>query len=177
MIRLAVGLFLIAIPVLELALLIKIGQAIGVWATVALVVAAAFTGILIISRQSFSVLRQSLEAMNEGRPPVIPVLDGLFLIAAGVLLLTPGLITDALALPLLIPPVRRAVAHWSVGRLLKWRMDFEAEDAAGATSRHAPDAGAWGKGPIIEGEFERVGDAPKQPRYRNGATPPTQDQA
>jgi len=110
MIRLVVGLALIAVPVLELALLIKIGQWIGVWATAALVVATAFTGILIISQQSFTVMRRTLEAVSEGRPPVVQVLDGLFLTIAGALFLTPGLLTDVLALLLLVPPIRRAVA-------------------------------------------------------------------
>ena len=64
MIRLVVGLVLIAVPVLELALLIKIGQWIGVWATAALVVTTAFTGILIISQQSFTVMRRTLEAVS-----------------------------------------------------------------------------------------------------------------
>ena len=85
------GLFLIVVPVLELALLVKTGQVIGVWPTLALVVTAAFTGHSIISRQSFTVLRQTLEAMSEGRPPVAQVLDGLFLMLAGALFLTPGL--------------------------------------------------------------------------------------
>jgi UPF0716 protein FxsA len=172
MIRLVVGLFLIVVPVLELAVLIKIGQWIGVWATVALVVITAFTGILIISQQSFTVLRRTLEAVSEGRPPVAQVLDGLFLMTAGALLLTPGLITDALALLLLVPPIRHAVARWSVGQLLR-HAPVDADDQpphASAERRRGPAPDR--EGPVIEGEFERLDETSTGSRRGNGASHP-----
>ena len=173
MIRLVVGLFLIMVPVLELAVLIKIGQWIGVWATVALVVITAFTGILIISQQSFTVLRRTLEAVSEGRPPVAQVLDGLFLMAAGALLLTPGLITDVLALLLLVPPIRRAVARWSMGQLLRHAPVDADEDYQPPRERPEDQrrAGPTQDGPVIEGEFERLGETSTGPRRGNGASP------
>jgi UPF0716 protein FxsA len=161
MLPLAVGLVFIAVPVLELALLIEIGRSIGVWATVALVLATALAGALIISRQSLAVVRQALEAASEGRPPVAPVLDGLFLMLAGALLLTPGLITDAVALLLLVPPLRRAVAFWCVRRLVdSGRVHVEVH-----TGTAGPDGPSrrGGAGPVIEGEFERVDEAPAGP--------------
>ena len=173
MIRLVVGLVLIAVPVLELALLIKIGQWIGVWQTVALVVTTAFTGILIISQQSFTVMRRTLEAVSEGRPPVVQVLDSLFLMVAGALFLTPGLMTDALALLLLVPPIRRAVARWTIGQLLQHRpADIDADGRRahdGREERHQPAAAR--EGPVIEGEFERLGETPTVARRSNGASP------
>jgi len=174
MVRLAIGLIFIVVPVLELALLIKIGQSVGVWPTVALVVSTALTGALIISQQSFTVLRRTLEAMSEGRPPVAPVLDGLFLMLAGALLLTPGLITDVFALLLLVPPVRRAIARWSVRRLMRSaRVRVEVYDD---TSRTGPErsqraSAKAGEGPVIEGEFERLGEGEAEPRRDNGPGP------
>ncbi len=155
MIRLVVGLLLIALPVAELAVLIKTGQIIGVWATVALVIGMAAAGMLLLSRQSFNVFRQSLEAMGEGRPPVAHVMDGLFLVLAGFLLLLPGLISDVAALILLIPPVRRVIAEWTLRRIIA---THPLEDEAGGRPgdqdpRRGPDAGG---GPIIEGEYHRV---------------------
>jgi UPF0716 protein FxsA len=174
MIRLVVGLFLIVVPVLELAVLIKIGQWIGVWATAGLVVITAFTGILIISQQSFTVLRRTLEAVSEGRPPVAQVLDGLFLMTAGALLLTPGLITDVLALILLVPPIRHAVARWSIGQLLRHApVDADTDDQpprAGAEQQHRPETAR--EGPVIEGEFERLGETSTGSRRGNGASHP-----
>jgi UPF0716 protein FxsA len=167
MLRLAVGLAFIVVPVLELALLIKTGQVIGVWATVGLVVTTAFTGALIVSRQSLSVLRRTLEAVAEGRLPVAPVLDGLFLLIAGALLLTPGLVTDAVALLLLVPAVRRAVARASlrwVLRRARLRVEvYGAQPAPEAPQRPPPGTG---DGPIIEGDFERLGEVPPRPRRR-----------
>jgi len=166
MLRLVIGLVFIMVPVLELALLIKTGQVIGVGATVALVVTTALTGAFIISRQSSTVLRQTLEAMSEGRPPVAPVLDGLFLLVAGALLLTPGLLTDLVALLLLVPPLRRAVARWSVRWLMRGaRVRVKVYRGAGEAPRQA--AADPGEGPIIEGEFERLGEG--STRGRGGA--------
>jgi UPF0716 protein FxsA len=168
MIRLVVGLFLIVVPVLELVLLIKVGQWLGAWQTVALVVAMAFTGLWIISRQSFTVLRQSLEALSEGRPPVTQVLDGLFLMLAGALFLMPGFITDALAILLLIPPARRAIARWGVAAVLAHAPpDLEEEWGAGRRAEWRREQGNQ-EGPIIEGEFERIGESSK-PSRSNGA--------
>lgn len=174
MLRLAVGLAFIVVPVLELALLIKTGQVIGVWATVALVLTTAFTGALIISRQSLSVLSRTLEAVAEGQPPVAPVLDGLFLLVAGALLLTPGLMTDAVALLLLVPPVRRTIARATVRWLLR-RAHVHVE-VYRADADRTPDAPrrppGIGGGPIIEGEFERMDEKAPQPRRNSRRAPP-----
>jgi UPF0716 protein FxsA len=170
--RLAVGLAFIVVPVLELALLIKTGQVIGVWATVALVVTTALTGAMIISRQSLSVLRRTLQAASEGRPPVAPVLDGLFLLVAGALLLTPGLLTDAVALALLVPPVRRAVARAGVRWLLRGaqvRVKVYRGQTASGPPRGRP--GADDDGPVIEGEFRRLDEDPAQPRPSRPSQP------
>ena len=70
MARLLLGLALIALPVLELALLIKTGQVVGIWATLALLVLAALLGAVIMSRQGISVARRTREALALGKPPV-----------------------------------------------------------------------------------------------------------
>jgi UPF0716 protein FxsA len=161
MLRLAIGLVFIVVPMLELLLLIEIGQEIGTLPTVALVIGTALTGAFIISRQSLAVVSRTLEALSHGRPPLEPVLDGLFLLVAGALLLTPGLITDLFALLLLIPPVRRVVArgamHWALRRTKVHMETF--------TVRSEPDG--WrpptDDGSVIEGEFERIDERPSRP--------------
>ena len=172
MARLIVGLILIVLPVAELVLLIKVGQWIGPWRTVGLVVITAFTGLLIISQQSLTVFRQSLEAMSQGRPPVAQVLDGLFLVVAGLLLLMPGFISDAMAVVLLVPPLRRAIGHWGIGSMLAHanvRGDEEVRNPRPG-AREAWDGGIH-DGPIIDGEFERLGERTPQQQRRNGARP------
>jgi UPF0716 protein FxsA len=172
MLRLAVGLAFIVVPVLDLVVLIKIGQVIGGWATATLVVATALTGALIISRQSLSVLRRTLEAVAAGEPPVAPVLDGLFLMVAGALLLTPGLVTDVAALLLLVPPIRRAIAgavvHWLLRRAnLHIEIHGAGPDGRRGARRRPP---GMGEGPVIEGEFERMDET--TPSRRNDRRPP-----
>ena len=180
LLRLAVGLVFIVVPVLELMLLIKIGQGIGALATAALVLSTALTGAYIISRQSLAVVTRTIEAASEGRPPVGPVLDGLFLMVAGALLLTPGLLTNVVALALLVPPVRRAVARAAVRwvlrradvRLATYTRGAEQEpprpSGVGQGSGQGGGQGGLGAGlgdgPIIDGEFERVDERPASPR-------------
>lgn len=171
MLRLAIGLAFVVVPVLELALLIKTGQVIGVWATVALVVTTALTGAMIISRQSLSVLRRTLEAASEGRPPVAPVLDGLCLLLAGALLLTPGLLTDAVALALLVPPVRRAVARAGMRWLLRGAQ-VRVKVYGGQTAPGSPpERPGTDDGPVIEGEFRRLDEDPARPRPNRTSRP------
>jgi UPF0716 protein FxsA len=160
MLRFTLGLILIALPMVELALLIKTGQAIGVWATLGLVVGAGFLGAMILAHQGVNVVRRTQQALAQGRPPVAPVLDGVFLVMAGALLITPGFLSDALALLLLIPPVRRGVARWGVKELVK-RAQVQLKATGGrieGAPGDPPGRGGPAKGPIIEGEFERLGE-------------------
>ena len=163
MLRVVLGLILIVLPLLELALLIKTGQLVGFWATLAMVVGAGLLGALILSRQSLAALRRAMEAAEQGRPPVAPVLDGAFLMLAGALLITPGFVTDVIGLLLLVPPLRHAIARWTVKRVLR-RGGFhgEAFGTQGEPDRRGPHASTvrGGEGPIIEGEFERLGEKP-----------------
>ena len=185
MLRLAVGLIFIVVPMLELMLLIKIGQRIGVLATVTLVLATAVAGAMIISRQSLAVVSRTLEAVSAGRPPVEPVMDGLFLVAAGVLLLTPGLLTDVVAVALLVPPLRRAIARasmqWALRQAdirVRQHDDADSGPAAGARRGGRDDpfsSPGIGNGPVIDGEFERLDERPmpgRRPGNRPGGNGP-----
>lgn len=165
MIRLALGLFLIGLPLLEIVVLVKTGQMIGFWATLGLVIAAGVIGSMILSRQSLGAFRQTMEAANKGHPPVAPVLDSMFLMLAGGLLLMPGLISDVLALLLMIPPLRHAVARWTMGKVISVAdIEVGRRDRSGAPGRGPPE----GRGPVIEGEFERLDERPGSRARRNG---------
>jgi UPF0716 protein FxsA len=114
------GAFLIfvAIPLLELALLIKVGQSIGFWSTMAIIVVTAAIGVAVMQSHGIKTMQRAQESLAEGKTPVDSVIDGTFVLFAGLLLISPGLITDLLGLLLLIPPVRRRIGNWSMGRLL-----------------------------------------------------------
>ena len=161
--RLGIGLGLLALPLLEIALLIRAGQKLGLWPVMAIIVGTGILGIAVLVRQRFAVVSGVMNAVNEGKPPLAPVLNGAFLVLAGGLLFSPGLICDAAGLLLLIPPIRRLVARWTVARLLQ---DAEIHVAtAHGDGRLTP--GEREGGPIIEGEFERLGERGTDPD-RNG---------
>ncbi len=99
----------IVVPIAELAVLIQIGQLIGVWWTIALLVADAILGSLLARSQGRSVWRRFNDALRAGRPPAREVMDGALVLFGGALLLTPGFLSDILGLFLLLPPTRAFV--------------------------------------------------------------------
>jgi UPF0716 protein FxsA len=102
-------LIFIVVPIAELAVLIQVGQEIGVAWTVAILVADAILGSILMRAQGRAAWRRFNEALQAGRVPAREVLDGGLVMFGGLLLLTPGFITDLLGLLLLIPPTRALV--------------------------------------------------------------------
>ena len=102
-------LLFIVVPIAELAVLIQVGQLIGVWWTIAILVADAVLGSVLARTQGRTAWRRFNEALRSGRPPAREVLDGALVLFGGALLLTPGFLTDVLGLALLLPPSRAVV--------------------------------------------------------------------
>ena len=96
----------IVVPIAELAVLIQVGQLIGVWWTIALLVADALLGSYLLRTQTRTAWRRFNEALATGRIAHREVVDGVLVIFGGVLLLTPGFITDIFGLLFLFPPTR-----------------------------------------------------------------------
>jgi len=110
---------LLLVPLLDVMLLVALATRIGPVPTVAIVVLTAFIGLLLAraeGRHTMGRIRQKLAA---GDPPTDELLDGGLLLIAGALMLTPGLVTDAIGLVLVLPPtrypIRVAVKKWIVG--------------------------------------------------------------
>jgi UPF0716 protein FxsA len=99
-------LLFIVVPIAELALLIQVGQLIGVWWTILLLIADAMLGSWLLKTQSRAAWRRFNDALADGRVPHREVVDGVLVIFGGVLLLTPGFITDVFGLLFLFPPTR-----------------------------------------------------------------------
>ncbi|HDY97809.1 MAG TPA: hypothetical protein ENH72_04895 [Pseudomonas sabulinigri] len=95
-------LLMLVFPLLELASLIVLGDRIGVGATLLWVLGTGVLGLLLIQRQGFSMLQQLQLKMAENRSPFAVLKTGMWWLLAGVLLMIPGLITDALAVPCLV---------------------------------------------------------------------------
>jgi UPF0716 protein FxsA len=102
-------LLFIVVPIAELAVLIQVGQLIGVWWTIALLVADAVIGSWLARSQGRSVWRRFNEALRAGRAPAREVMDGALVVFGGALLLTPGFLSDILGVVLLLPPTRAFV--------------------------------------------------------------------
>ncbi|HEY3240749.1 MAG TPA: FxsA family protein [Acidimicrobiia bacterium] len=99
----------LVVPIAELAVLIAVGSEIGVLNTVALLIAVSVVGAWLAKREGLGVLRRIQAQLDAGRMPGTELVDGFLVLFAGVLLLTPGFLTDCLAVALLLPPVRAVV--------------------------------------------------------------------
>lgn len=156
----------LALPLMELAVLIKVGQTIGLARTLLLLLAMAALGIALLYWQGWSAVRRAQETALRGEVPVGPMLEGVLLVAAGVLLLAPGLITDAFALVLLVPPLRRLIARRIIRRaVVAGNVHVETSDSR---QPRRPDKGI-GPGPVIEGDYVRIDDdPPKRQPGRDG---------
>jgi UPF0716 protein FxsA len=115
-----------ALPLVDLWLLLRIGDALGFWSAVALVVATGALGAWLARAEGARVLEGWRRALSEGRLPEEGVLSGALVLAGGLLLVTPGVVTDVLGLALLFPPSRRIVAaalrRWLSRRIAEGRI-------------------------------------------------------
>jgi len=109
----------IAIPIAELWLIIQIGGAIGILPTLALLIIDSFVGAALARSQSRAAWERFSVALAEGRAPAKEAFDGAMIILGGALLLTPGFITDAFGLLLLLPPSRAAIRAFISRRIAK----------------------------------------------------------
>jgi UPF0716 protein FxsA len=112
-------LLFILVPILELYVIIQVGQEIGALWTIAILIADSILGSLLLRAQGRSVWERFNTALSAGRPPAREVLDGVLIIFGGALLLTPGFTTDIVGLLLLIPPTRAVIRGVLVRRLAK----------------------------------------------------------
>ena len=111
-------LIFIVVPIAELAVIIQVGQEIGVWWTIAILIADSILGSLLMRSQGRAAWRRFTEATQAGRPPAKEVIDGALVLLGGAFLLTPGFISDAVGLALLLPPSRAVVRRVLARRLL-----------------------------------------------------------
>jgi UPF0716 protein FxsA len=155
----------IVVPIVELYVIIQVGQAIGVVPTLALLVADALLGSLLLRQQGRGAWRRFNAALAERRFPGREVADGLMIAVGGTLLLTPGFVTDIFGLALLIPP-SRAVLRGLLRRVAARR--FVVLGAASRMPGGWPTGGAPpddGRSYDYEGTAEEVdADDPRLPR-------------
>lgn len=158
-------LVVLGLPIVEIWLMIEIGQDIGALPTVALILGTAALGMLLFRVQGMATLARARDHLDRGETPVGELLSGLGLLVAGLMLLIPGFLTDAIGLILFVPPVRRlligAMLAWAVARggtrIWAAQSPFGGPGAEPGTGPRAPR----GRGPVIDGDFQDVTDPPE----------------
>ena len=112
-------LLFILVPIAELALLIEIGQRMGLPATLALIVLTGALGATLARQQGLGVLAKIRSEMDEGRLPTVQLVEGALILVAGAVLMTPGVLTDVLGFFCLVPPGRRLLGRYLSRRFEK----------------------------------------------------------
>jgi UPF0716 protein FxsA len=137
-------LLLLVTAVAEIAVFIQVGSWIGVGMTLLLVLASAMFGIWLVRTQGFAAATRVQAMIEQGESPALGMLEGLALLAAGVLLVIPGFVTDVAAFALLIPPLRRGIIRFYLRRVRP----------PGPVTPHYPGPDQPGR-PPLEGESRR----------------------
>ncbi|HEV7399427.1 MAG TPA: FxsA family protein [Solirubrobacterales bacterium] len=135
-----VALFIV-VPIVELYVIIQIGSLIGVWPTIALLLADAVLGSLLLRHQGRGAWRRFNAALAERRFPGREVADGLLIAVGGTLLLTPGFVTDILGAIFLIPPTRALVRRLLRGYMGRRFMVAGVGGMGGAAANGRPGRG------------------------------------
>ncbi len=145
-----VFLLLIGVPLIEIALFVTVGGAIGLWPTLACVLLSAIAGAALFRTQGLQALRRLQAAMERGEDPTGPLAHGALLLLSGALLLTPGFFTDAVGLALLFPAARAALIAWAGPRIA----------ARAVVRRGGPAPRAPGMDGPIDADYRDVTDEP-----------------
>lgn len=137
-------LLILLLPIAEIAVFIQVGDWIGVWPTIGLVVLSAVLGSVLVRRQGLTAMKRAQEAAERGEVPVGAVFEGFCIVVAGMLLIIPGFLTDVVGLLLFVPPVRNALGRWLFERL-RGSGSFHVWTSAGSggpgSQRHRPPPG------------------------------------
>ena len=160
-------LLFVAMPIIEIAVLLRVGSALGWLPTLAIVILTAVIGTAMLRQQGLATLNIAKQRLNSGEMPAEQMLEGVLLLIGGALLLTPGFVTDAFGFAALIPYSRR----WMAARIAK-RSVMSVGSAGGFSVGSGPGAAhqsgqapgrtsttrGGSEGEVIDGDFRRVDD-------------------
>jgi len=135
----------IAIPIIEIFLLLKVGGVIGVLPTIALVILTAVVGVNLLRAQGFQTMARFQQEVSGGQVPAVTMLEGAALLFGGALLLTPGFMTDTIGFLCLIPFTRKTIIYWLLKRI-PMQAGFSSPYGGPQQQNTSED--------VIEGEFQ-----------------------
>ncbi len=155
----------IAVPLIEIALFIQVGDAIGLWPTLGIVVITAVIGTWMVRTQGAMAMGQLRQSFSDLDNPAEPLAHGAMILFSGALLLTPGFFTDAIGFALLVPAVRHAVFNFIRKRVHVQRFDMGPN---GPQHPHNPQTGR--KHDIIDADYHEVDDDQPKTQGNSGWT-------
>lgn len=144
-------LFFIAVPVIEIALFIQVGGFLGFWTTMSFVLITAFVGASLVRSQGIQTLMTVQQRLHQGELPAQQILEGVLLAVAGVLLLTPGFMTDAMGMIVLLPAPRAMLAKYLMKKVV-------VQGQFNSGFHHSYHSHRDNDGNTYEGEYERKDD-------------------
>ena len=139
-------LLFIFVPIIEIGLFIQVGGFLGLWPTIALVLITAFVGASLVRSQGIQTLMSVQGRLQQGEMPAQQILEGVMLAVAGVLLLTPGFMTDALGMLVLLPAPRAMIAKKMMEKMVVKNM---------SGGFHAGGQAGFGQSPFGDAPFNR----------------------
>lgn len=155
------------LPIAEIALLVNVGEQIGGWNTVAIVIVTAFIGAYLVRQQGISTLMQAQAKMQSGVMPGQEMAEGLLLVIAGVLLVTPGFITDALGFALSLPFTRPLIAKSLLKKMTVNVVSGQAGNSSYSQTTYS-NRTQWQEtqqdGDVIEGEYVDKDEVESRPK-------------
>jgi UPF0716 protein FxsA len=179
----------LAVPIAEIAVFVEAGRLIGVIPTILLTIATAMLGTFLMRAQGIATLNRISQSIEKGETPVASVMDGMGIFVAGILLLTPGFLSDLLGLLLFVPPIRRSLGKWIFRKLARsGGVHFSSYGASSSTDASArpqdpprarPSTGSFKRADdVVDAEFETIKPEetdPKAPPAEplNGKSPGT----
>ncbi|MGX5914605.1 FxsA family protein [Aliidiomarina sp. Khilg15.8] len=147
-------LLFIALPIIEIAVLLQVGEIIGGWNTLLLIIVTAVAGAALVRQQGALNWQRAQQKLASGEMPGVEMANGLLIFVAGIVLITPGFVTDIMGLLLLIPatraPIAAALMKRMVVRSAGGSAGFAHFRAQGQSKPHQEDDDS-----VIDGEYER----------------------
>ena len=143
------------LPIIEIAILVQVGGIIGGWNTIAVVIITAFVGAYLVRREGLHTLQTAQQKMQQNTVPARELVEGMMLVVAGILLVTPGFITDILGFLFVLPPSR----HYLAAQISK-HMQMRVVTTAGTYTQTGPGRQEYGfrsrgnDDDVIEGEYD-----------------------
>jgi len=155
----------IAVPMIEIALFIQVGGAIGLWWTLAIVLITAVLGTTLVRTQGALAMGQLRSSFSDLQDPTEPLVHGAMILFAGALLLTPGFFTDAVGFALLVPAFRSAAYQF-----IRARVKIQSFEAHGGPQQRPHPSGRQPSGDVIDGEYHEIEEMPRKTKGPSGWT-------